>query len=1347
MNKSDGILRRICILTLWLGYISAVSGQSVKIFTVEHGLSSSMVTDVHQDRSGFIWVGSQDGLSRFDGVKFKIYRHDKRDSSGIVNDWLRTLFEDRSGSMYIGTIDGLQHYDAPTDSFHAIQFDLANGQKAGVHVHTIFQRQNGEILVGTSGNGIFKIVRTGAKLFAKRLQLGIPTDLIVKIFEDDAFNLWISTEDKGLYRIGKGYKKAYFQTKGVQNNVVTSICQDRYGRLFVGNMSSGLYRYDQSEDGFLPIPYNGRTNLPVTDLLVGKNNQLLIATDGEGIKRIDPASDKIVDMDASAASFDMSKSKLKSIFEDKAGNIWLAVYQKGLLLLADDHNRFGYIGSRSASRNSIGSSAVTALGQDKAGTVWVGTDKDGLYALPMGATKSVHYGSNGPGTTAPDNIMTVFEDSQNTLWIGSYLNGLLSLDRKTGKYTRFDKLTDANGDKVQRVHNIKEDSRKQLWIASMGSGLFCLDLMTGGLRNFNAATRKGDRADVNGLPNNWINCLLPTKDNKLLIGTFDGLACLDLQTESFVSTFGGNRLLKGSVVYSVFDDNQGNLWVGTANGLKKIVRSTREITTFDMEDGLPGNLICAIRADRAGNLWISTNRGMSKMDPANNSFLNFYAADGLQGNEFSPGVSMETQNGDLFFGGIHGITHFKPEEIHVSDKRLDVRIADLYIHDKAVKKGMKSGRYMIVDTTVSAAREFHLAYFDNSFGLEFSTLDFVNGERVSYIYSMNDNGWVKLRPGTNRLTFDNLAPGKYIFRLKAQADKSSSAVNEVTIVIHPAWYFSAWAMLGYGLLALVLFLYVFKTIRNRRRIRKEMLAHLQREEVNEAKLDFFINIAHEIRTPLTLVATPLEKLIVQDYDSERLRIYDIMSRNTKRILDLVNQLMDIRKIEKGQMSLQVSSVNMNAFIREIGGLFNEQASAKRVRFLFDLPAAAIWARIDPMNFDKVLINMLANAFKFTPEEGIVRVVLNIKTHVGKADELVLSIEDSGQFINEHETERIFECFYQSEAQRIYNRDGTGIGLYLVKQLVELHGGSIRAENMEQGCRFVTTLPIERIEPVTPAEPLFTPEPREMARASGEDEPPVRKRKRVVVVDDDSEIRNYLSGELATEYEVLTYANGEEAYKGILREKPDLVISDVMMPVMDGMALCKKLRSNPLTNHMPVVLLTARTEESMNAEGLEMGADSYLTKPFNLQILSKTVKSLIRNRQILKNNENEQQYEEEFISSITIKAADEKLLEKVHIFIDKHIADPALSVEMIANDLGISRVHLHRKLKELTNMTTRDLIRNIRLKQAEKLMNTKGLTVSEVGFAVGFTNLNSFSVAFKELYGVSPKMYGESIREV
>ena len=672
---------------------------------------------------------------------------------------------------------------------------------------------------------------------------------------------------------------------------------------------------------------------------------------------------------------------------------------------------------------------------------------------------------------------------------------------------------------------------------------------------------------------------------------------------------------------------------------------------------------------------------------------------------------------------------------------------------------MKSGKYDIVDAAVMDADRFHLAHNDNSFSIELSAMDFANPERITYQYSLKDEDWLNLRPGTNTVNFTNLAPGTYRFWFKAKDYSHYSGVKEISIVLSPAWYFSDLAKMVYGLILATVFGLVLLQIRQRQRTRQKMQEHLHAKQINEAKLQFFINISHEIRTPMSLIISPLKKLISLDQDRERQKSYATMQRNAERILLLINQLMDIRKIDKGQLQLKFQETEIVGFIKELCAIFDEQAQAKGIEVSFHHPMEQLPVWVDPNHFDKVILNVLSNAFKFTPKHG----KINLSLHTGEDDtaakelrqyyEIVIS--DSGIGIEESEQEKIFECFYQVRKTQNHFGEGTGIGLNLTRSILELHHGSIRAENNQegQGCRFIMRLPlgkdhlkseepmdilllVQKSEATIPA--LSTP-----AGEAAEVKVKAKTKSRVLVVDDDEEIRKYICQEFASEYHMMESANGKQALSILLNKTPDLIISDVMMPEMDGITLCRKIKQNVNINHIPIVLLTAKSEEADKLAGLGIGADAYMVKPFNMEILKKTVQNIIRNREMLRNNFNGNQHQSDKVQKVALKSADEKLLNKLYTIINQNMDNPALSVEMISSEIGISRVHLHRKLKELTNQSTRDFIRNIRLQQAANLLSSKHLNISEVAFAVGFTNLATFSTAFKELYGVSPTAYMES----
>ena len=537
-----------------------------------------------------------------------------------------------------------------------------------------------------------------------------------------------------------------------------------------------------------------------------------------------------------------------------------------------------------------------------------------------------------------------------------------------------------------------------------------------------------------------------------------------------------------------------------------------------------------------------------------------------------------------------------------------------------------------------------------------------------------------------------------------------------------------------------------------------MLEHIHAEQLNEAKLQFFINISHEIRTPMFLIISPLQKLMATDYDTERQQSYNIIYRNAERLLRLVNQLMDIRKIDKGQMQLKFQETDIVSFIQDLHYTFAYQANTKHIKLDFHSEVKELKAWIDPKNFDKVILNILSNAFKFTPENGNIQIRLCTGNDPNAAEKALsryfeISIEDDGIGINETELERIFDRFYQIRNNQNNSNIGTGIGLHLTRSLVELHHGSITVENNQgtPGCRFIVRLPLgkEHLKPeeidnsavkqdsvhittALPTTPLIETPPKTHSKS----------KYRVLIVEDNDEIRRYICQELGRDFHMQECRNGKEAFTYILKKTPDLIISDIMMPEMDGMTLCSKVKQNINTNHIPVILLTAKSREEDNLEGLSIGADAYITKPFSIEILRQSTFNLIKSRERLRNNFQGSQTQKERMQELEIESPDERLLDRIMKVINDNIANPELNVEMVAETVGISRVHLHRKLKELTNQSTRDLIRNLRLKQAATLLAKKRQSINEVAALTGFTNVAYFSTAFKELYGMTPTAYME-----
>jgi len=1351
-----------------------MKAQTGKFYSTDKELSNSLINAVYQDRKGFIWIATENGLNKFDGTRFSIYRHNATDSTSLKNNYVRTLFEDSRGNFWIGCINGLQRYDRTTDNFHELFISRKDGRK-NPHITSIIERRNGDLWIATSGQGAISLKKNSNPAsfhIETELTDRIGSNYLNVIFEDSRQNLWIATEEKGLYRYSPESKelKSYKAPYHIAGDDVSAICEDAHGQIFVGTLTKGLFRLSSRQEGnFEPILYQNRMNLNIRTLIIDTRGKLIIGTDGEGVKEYQPQQDIIVDSEINAGPFDFSKSKVHSLIEDKDHNLWLGIFQKGLILVPGISNKFDYYGYKSIHNNTIGSSCVMAIHTDEQATIWIGTDNDGLYAINDQGKQLRHYTHQaGNPQSVPGTILCLYEDSNQELWLGSYFDGLARINKQTGTCQDVTSLLQGNLNAGKpKVSCIIEDKNKNLWVGTYGSGLYKINLPTQHVTYYESTRNENDDWSINRLPNDWISYLLEDKEGMIWIGTYKGLAVLNPQTDNFINYKKQNNLLPGYVVYSLLESSNGEIWAGTSEGLVCLNKDRLTPVLFTTADGLPSDIICGLAEDEKKNIWISTHQGISKLNPPEKKFINYYAGDGLQGNEFTRTAVFKDKRGKIFFGGTNGVTAFYPQDITEIKKEMNVLITGFHVANRPVKKGDKSGNNVITDTAVMDTEQFTLAYNENTFSIDFSVLEFSNPDRISYQYKIKELGdeWISTQPGTNRVTYSSLKPGKYTFSVQARDHNNFSNIRTVTIAITPPWYQTWWAKVIWGCLGALLIYALTMYILSRIRHRQEVMRQKHMEQINEAKLQFFINISHEIRTPMTLIISPLEKLLAEH--SEKQPVYLMIYRNAQRILRLINQLMDIRKLDKGQMHLKFRETDIVGFINDLMQTFNYQAQKKNITFTFEkelegADSLKVW--IDLNNFDKVLMNVLSNAFKYTHEGGNIEVSLktghNDAYRSALKDYFEIDITDNGIGIDKNKIEQIFERFYQIDNDMTQSNFGTGIGLHLSRSLVELHHGIIKAENREdgQGTRFIIRLPLgsnhlkaEELEnpEETGSEPTISQLPKDSIYETEEEnktneyrKPKAKTRYRVLIVEDDEEIRRYIRSELDSDFRIYECTNGREGLETILKEKPDLVISDVMMPEMDGITLCRKIKQNININHIPIILLTAKSKAEDQIEGLEIGADAYIVKPFNTELLRTTISNLIANRERLRGKLVGEQQVEEKITKIEMKSNDEILMSKVMKTINDHLADPTLNVEMLAANVGMSRVHMHRKLKELTNQSARDFIRSIRLKQAANLLREKNLSVSEVAYATGFSNLSHFSNTFRDFYGISPSEYKE-----
>ena len=1353
-------MRRLCVIIgLVLCPFLFCSAQMGKLYDVDNQLPSSIVSQVFIDNDGLLWVATRNGLCRYDGYQFRVF--DKQNGEGMINNYVNCIAQDQQNRFYLGTFGGLMTFDGA--SFQEMKVYDREGNETHTYVICVLVCSDGDVFVGTSGNGVLHV---DSPMKAHQLGGDLKTAVTIhSMVEDNAGRIWIATDRHGVLVYDKKRRKVvrrYLDDTALQS-YVRRLGKDRQGNIYVGTSLQGVFRLEGNT--FQHIAATG--NRSVTALFCNRDNQMVVGYDGSGLSILDPATGAVVENPYFSRMVDLSQAKVVSITEDAGGNLWIGMLQKGIYMQPASRDGFHYMGVRLGKDNLIGQACVASTLIDSNGYFWVGTDRDGLYHLSPDMKLVRHYAGNVPTT-----ILALAEDPKHNIWLGSYQEGCGWVD-PAGNYHS---LQLPQGNRVS-VFGIQADRQGNVWFATMGNGLLRL-MPDGQIRSYTVKGKAAVDRQVNSLTNDYISALSLSPDQKrVYLATTMGMCCFDIDRESFLTTFGQNCMMYGTAVITA-KEYGGRLLIGTNDSLFVYDMLSHQLQNYTASQGIFDNGVATLEIDQKGRLWGASYKGLCCYDPKTGAVEKFFVDDGLQSNEFSSNASSTHPNGLMLFGGVGGITWFDPLKISQKNWEASVRVTEFLINGEPVSRSMRSGRYQVCDTSVIASDRFDLSYRDNSFTIQLSTLTYDMPEHITYVYRINNEAPVRLQPGKNEVTFSHLSPGTYRFRVSAQRNEQTTAEREFTVVIHSPWFRTWWA---YCLYALAIGFAIWQYLRQRSRSEQDHLRlqeHIHAEEMGEAKVRFFMNISHEIRTPMTLILTPLQTLMKQDDDPHRRSVYETIRRNAERILSLINQLMDLRKIDKGMMQMHMSRTDLVPFVEDIYTLFDYQARAKRINFRYEHDDAELPVWIDRRQFDKVVVNILSNAFKFTPSNGEILLRVSHQEDPSQPGHgtATITVSDNGEKIPADKFQHIFKRFYQTAAISNDRNVGTGIGLDLTRSLVELHHGTVTARNIEadeaatlfseashstQGVEFLVTIPLgnahlrpDEIQEEIPLQQAPVdevveqePEADDQFLSSWGDSPKSAPTT-IIIAEDDDEIREYLSQELSSTYRVVACANGREALNEALRNQPALIISDIMMPEMDGNTLAATLKSNPQASHIPIILLTAKNRDEDKLEGLETGADAYIVKPFNMDILRQTIINLIQSRRQLRLKYQRNDQLESQVRKVEMKSPDEQLLDRVMKVINENLSNSDLNIDHLATTVGISRVHLHRKMKELTGQTPHDFIRNIRLKQAAHLLSNGDMNITDVMYACGFSNPASFSTIFKRYYGMTPREYktGKTLRE-
>lgn len=1293
------------LLLLFLFIFQTASAQRVVDITTSDGLSSSLVNCLYQDHRGDIWIGTENGLNRYDGLKVESFRSNPGDPCSLAHNIVRSIIEDNDGHLIVGGQNGVQIFDRYAGRFTP-PLALKDGTPFSNNVNSMLLRRNGEVWL--YGSCLLKVVQTGSSFCLERVEWQAPSSALTgEMLEDDNGDIWMCGGGPKVFRLREDGTVEEFRTD-IARGWNKKIVKGYGGQVYMADSKGRVCHFDPSAGSFVKDEIPQLEGSRINALHFSAESRLYISTDDQGAFFLDKEGN-LFPVTESGLPYDPSKQKIHTLISDSDGNIWLGVFQKGVLMIPAEVNAFRYLGSRYSGLNLIGSCCVTSLMVDDKQTIWVGTDNDGIYVMNREHRFLKHFSKE---TGIPGTVFDLMQDSRGTVWFGTYIHGFWTIDPYTGAIRSCDDMGCADSD-TDSVYAIEEDSRGRIWIGTMGDGIYCYDRKASGAVHFDIPSSE---------LSSWIDDLLILDDNTMYASSYYGLYILDISGETPVVKA---RLLPDTVLFTLAADD-GHLYCGTSEGLVLVDHKTLEITRYTSSDGLGDNMIMSIKVISPGKAWISTSSCLTYFDSDEGSFTNYFPNDGLHVSEFSQNSSTAYKDGMLMFGGAEGVVYFDPSELKDISKPLHVKILDVKASDRLVAPEEDGG--------------FVLGSGERSCSISFTVAEYSAPSDIFFKYSTNGRVWNTMSRGQHSVTLSNLKPGRYSLSVVAVDKENVSDPVTVSFRVRHPWWSTFWAWLVYCLLLALLSYWTIMQYKRHRRDELELENHRRLEAVNEEKVKFFINLSHELRSPMTLIETPLQDLIGSDSDPGRSYKYSVMNKSVRQMRLIIDQILDFRKIEQGRMKFTFTPVGIVGYLACIVNLFKEQAVNKglTLEYIHDVPDDTR-VYLDSNYFDKVVINLISNALKFTPEGGKISVVLSFFEGSVKID-----VFDTGVGINDDEKEKIFDRFYQSGNAV----SGTGIGLNLAKLITEHHHGTICADHNPggQGSVFTVTLPLGDAhlsddEKAAPAESVGVydsniPElsVHDPLQADG------HSKYTVLIVEDNEDICDYLKVELSSKFNVIVCQDGKQAYNLLLTKSPDVIVSDVMMPGMDGFSLCRKIKKNPNSSHLPVVLLTAKIQDSDKVEGLAAGADAYITKPFNVEVLRGTINNLIAGRESLKIHFSEAKVKSSDIRDVDIKTPDDRLLERLAKVISDNLSNPSLTADDVAQEVGISRVHLYRKLKELTDQTPRDFIKNVRLRKAAEMLSEKKYAISELAEAVGYSSPSSFATAFKELYGQTPSEY-------
>jgi signal transduction histidine kinase/ligand-binding sensor domain-containing protein/DNA-binding response OmpR family regulator len=1363
------LLKRTLLLLLFvLGTIwRAISQDEINFtsLTTKDGLSSNTVNAILKDRLGLMWFGTDDGLDMFDGTNFRVYRRKPNDPTSLQSNEILSLYEDSEGNLWVATSGGsLSLYDRKKDAFTTIPAGIGPGAIGNNVIRDVCSDQHGKVWIAHFGG--VNILDPKTKQVSD-VPLSSNFGSLLKspancVFEDSRHMMWIGTTD-GLLAYDPSTKVI---TRFLHNNKdasslvghnVNTIAEDRHADIWVGT-DGGLSMLKRGTSSF--------TNYVANQNSFSSNEVNSIAVDGEELWLATGGGLDILDVNTGLVQkfssnyrnvHSLNAQSVKCAYIDRQGIYWLGMLGGGVNKYDKNLTLFNLVQSDVFDPQGLNSPTVSSFAEDSKGNIFVGTEGGGMSRFDPKTRLFQHLDIRSKRESGTHiTILTLGTNNRGQIVIGTFGDGLFIYDPSNEAYQQLVQGSNKEDLNSNYIFCIKKDREGDLWVGTNGEGINVLDKDNKVVRRYTPNPKFSN--DVQLPINGYIRDIEEDRQGNLWIATHGGgMAVFERGAGKFRIYNTRNSNLPNDKVLALHQDHSGNIWAGTLGGGVSVYKpNAGKFINFSESSGLQNNTVYEIVEDRNGLVWVSTNKGISSIDLGSNKINNYNYHNGLQNNNFVHGAGLVSSSGEVFFGGLEGFNYFNPGYLKKNRNVPSVLITDLKISNQSVSPSDDGP----IRENISITKEINLDYQQN-FALSFVGLNYTSPEQNQYAYKLEgfDKAWNYVG-NTTTASYTNLDPGVYTFLVKASNNDGlwNDAGASIRIYVHPPWWRTTLAYLLYSLIAIALVLYLrYRSMEKLQRkfAREQEQKEAERmRELDRLKIKFLTNLSHDFRTPISLILGPVEKLLSEQNEKNHGQLH-MIKRNARRLLNLVNQLLDFRKMEEQELKLQQSEGDLVSFVREASDSFKDLSERKKIGFAFTTHLDHLYTCFDHDKIERIIFNVLSNAFKFTLEGGKITLVLDKMADPPDSSNIWVSlkISDTGIGIPEDKKNKIFERFFQDSTAASVLNHGTGIGLSITKEFVEMHGGNIKVESEHaKGTTFYINLPFIPIEDF-PTEKTQREEPEfgtssniEVTKTGTISRTKIEKSEAplILLVEDNEDFRFYLKDNLRMHYRVAEASDGREGWQKALSLHPQLIVSDISMPNFDGIQLTKKIKSDKRTSHVPVILLTALTGEKEQMEGLETGANDYITKPFNFEVLNAKINNLLALNDTLKTTYTKQV---KLISpEVDIESDNEKLLNTIMLYLEENLTNPQLSVEDLSKHVGMSRSSFYNKILEVTGKTPVEFIRSVKLDKAAVLLEKSDMNVAQIGYSVGFSTPHYFAKSFKARFGILPSEFMNSKRK-